>query len=976
MAGKPAELRISGRCGLSCAPCDCNYSPSSEEQCKRALDAGGTRLTLRGGTGDWVSLRSLLDRASGFSEIAVRLPACGLSGNGADTARALAQARVTTAIVPLFSHIAEAHDLVAGEKGAMVRALVGARALASAGIAVELEVPLLSPRFQSPEAVVELAHRAIASLRAVRFFVPRHALPASLAPAEWPIAGAALAAGLRKARALGVDAKLRPSDGIPLCALKGHDDVQDAYRFDKRRAVTRLQGCELHPPCDDCAVKSACAGVALGYGAVHGSKGLSPFGAPIDRLYEQRTTPLRRWTEEQKRAASAAPVLVLRPTVNCNQDCTFCSANETSKNVWDDSGAMLRAIARAGRRGVEHLSISGGEPTLSRQLPAFVRAAKRVGIPKIELITNAVLLDNPKRVAELAEAGLTNAFVSLHAHDEAISRSLTQKAGDHARTLRGVELLLDAGVRTALNHVISARNFQYLVHFVETVHKRFGGRAKISFAFVTPQFKALENIDLVPRLSEVMPYLRRAMRRALELGQPFVVGARQGVPPCFLREFQAWSDVIDCANEAISEDAPQKERGPACADCRYQEMCPGLWKPYVARFGTDELVALRGPRVNEDDARALHVAHAVEWAFIRRFDDVPEALRDRDAENEALAALEAPKILSLPVLPSTRSRPLRLLMLGTGHQARRLARALENVAGAMIEGVASPHAPDADLSAFGGCPAYRDAADALDGMRPEAVIVAAATPAHAALVAEARARGVPVLVEKPLTRTEAEAEALLADVARGGSVVMPAHAVLHASGLEQLWSSAPHTSVVLVRRTPRHSPDAPTAWGRGALSETLYHLLVMTGRACGGGVAEVAHAQSGGDSAPERVVLNLRYPRGEAELRLDFRAAQDELMLATTDAQGHERLWHRTGGAIVAGPREAPRPVEREGSDSERMLARFRDVVLGRAAPSATVADALDVMRTVRAAIAALEAAGAPFDRASAPVHVATRVAP
>ena len=65
---------------------------------------------------------------------------------------------------------------------------------------------------------------------------------------------------------------------------------------------------------------------------------------------------------------------MLRPTVNCNQDCTFCSANETSSNVWASREEMLRAIARTARRGIERglLFLTGarGGYTFGRQARA------------------------------------------------------------------------------------------------------------------------------------------------------------------------------------------------------------------------------------------------------------------------------------------------------------------------------------------------------------------------------------------------------------------------------------------------------------------------------------------------------------------------------------------------------------------------------------------------------------------------------
>ena len=124
--------------------------------------------------------------------------------------------------------------------------------------------------------------------------------------------------------------------------------------------------------------------------------------------------------------------------------------------------------------------------------------------------------------------------MSLHAHDELLSRHLTQKIGDFERTVRAIERLEAAGVKTAVNHVIVRRNVRYLPDFVRSVRARFGGRVAISLAFVTPHYKALEHLELMPRMSEARPYVHAALAEALAIGQPVWVGARQGLPPCQL----------------------------------------------------------------------------------------------------------------------------------------------------------------------------------------------------------------------------------------------------------------------------------------------------------------------------------------------------------------------------------------------------------------------------------------------------------
>lgn len=84
----------------------------------------------------------------------------------------------------------------------------------------------------------------------------------------------------------------------------------------------------------------------------------------------------------------------------------------------------MQSVRRAGRglsaaphafvaTGAKILTLSGGEPTLRHeQLLALARQARDRGIPFVERQTNAVLIDSVF-AQELAQSGVTSAFVSL-----------------------------------------------------------------------------------------------------------------------------------------------------------------------------------------------------------------------------------------------------------------------------------------------------------------------------------------------------------------------------------------------------------------------------------------------------------------------------------------------------------------------------------------------------------------------------------
>ena len=934
--------------------------------------AGGERLEFRGASLNAPIFSRVLEVAhqAGWADIRVRTH----GGRFTTVAQAttLANLGVRGVVVPIFSHVPAVHDRVAGRAGALVSTLRAMRAMDAAGLSVSVESPLLPLRLQDLTEVLRLAHRAVPSLAGFRVYGPTSSPPAVLAQPPWEDVRASLRRALPLAASLGLLVQFYEYDAIPLCVLGHDEDHQRAHQFNPRRAVQSRPGFAPLAPCEKCAVRAHCLGPSDAYREAHGSRDLLPFAVKPRRLFEQRTTPRREWNASHRTAATQVLNRVLRPTIHCNQDCPFCSANETTENVFKDSGEMLRSISRMARAGVKYLSFSGGEPTLSKDLVHYIRAASRLGIEDIELVTNGALIDSPEKVRPLVEAGLTKAFVSLHAHDELLSRRATAKIGDWERTVRAIHALLDAGAKVDVNHVITAINYPYLPRFADFVSSTWGGRVGISFAFVTPQFKALENAALMPRISEVIPYLRGAMKLLESRGSPFLVGSRQGTPPCFLGEFTAWSDFVKMAPQALADDEPQKSRAPQCVRCRFSAQCVGIRKPYATRYGFDELVPVPGPPLSADE-----VAEIVDREPPRRFEEVHPALRvepHADAELPIPSHPSAPR--RLPVVRADDIRAVRVVLLGSGPHAQRLLRAARQVPGLEVVGVASPHLLDRDPGPFLGLPLDRDPVALIEATHPDAVIVAAATLAHHPLTRMAIDRGLPVLVEKPLARTLDEAQSMVAWSEQ--SPVMAAHVMLFAPGVRRLRAMVADGSmtaprrITCTRRWPATVADSPKAWSRDALYQPIYHSIYLMA-ACGRGEPTLLRAEARGSDRPLWIRAEFAFPDGAVgEIVLDSEAlvAVDELTLV---ADHHRRVsWRREGSAetLVHDTPQGDRTTSVErGSDAEGMLEAFREMVLRKGPPPARALDGLVAMRVAQAVVDAL---ADRLARPEAPRHVAS----
>jgi predicted dehydrogenase len=119
-------------------------------------------------------------------------------------------------------------------------------------------------------------------------------------------------------------------------------------------------------------------------------------------------------------------------------------------------------------------------------------------------------------------------------------------------------------------------------------------------------------------------------------------------------------------------------------------------------------------------------------------------------------------------------RILRAAVVGVGHLGRHHARILASVAGATLTAVVDTNAPRAHEIAGGlGARAFTNVRDILGEV--DLVSIAAPTEVHAEIATLCLERGIPVLVEKPLARTVAEADAIIAAAERAGVVLAVGH---------------------------------------------------------------------------------------------------------------------------------------------------------------------------------------------------------
>jgi len=128
----------------------------------------------------------------------------------------------------------------------------------------------------------------------------------------------------------------------------------------------------------------------------------------------------------------------------CNQNCTYCSARRPVEDQSFVRPAAVRArIDAAVAAGAREVVLTGGEPTLRRDLAALIAHGRAAGATVV-LETNATLAD-PARAAAWREAGLARVRVNLAGGDARLDQ-VTRDEGGFARTLAGLSALQQAGL--------------------------------------------------------------------------------------------------------------------------------------------------------------------------------------------------------------------------------------------------------------------------------------------------------------------------------------------------------------------------------------------------------------------------------------------------------------------------------------------------------------------------------------------------
>ena len=240
---------------------------------------------------------------------------------------------------------------------------------------------------------------------------------------------------------------------------------------------------------------------------------------------------------------------------------------------------------------------------------------------------------------------------------------------------------------------------------------------------------------------------------------------------------------------------------------------------------------------------------------------------------------------------------LRLAIAGGGMIGRAHAERIRGHGGCTLVGIADPSPSAAALAQEMGVPLFATLEQMLDATKPDGAVLATPNALHVSGALACIARRVPVLVEKPVADTLAEARQLVAASAASGVPVLVGHHRRHSAILEtarsiiasgQLGRLVTVNGSATFRKPDSYYTEGP--WraqrGGGPILINLVHEIDNL-RALLGDIVEVQALASNaarGFEVEDTVAINLRFASGVLGTFL------------LSDAAASPRSWEQTSG--------------------------------------------------------------------------------
>jgi molybdenum cofactor biosynthesis enzyme MoaA len=283
---------------------------------------------------------------------------------------------------------------------------------------------------------------------------------------------------------------------------------------------------------------------------------------------------------------------------DCNLACTYCTITQGMRLRALSTERVAKEIDRASSRGFREVAFTGGEPTIRNDLPMLVKYAKRRGFVDVKVASNGLRYAFAPYLRMLADAGVNQFHVSMHAFDDDAYEATVQRAETAVLRRRAIANLVEQNLHPVADLILKEDTYRDVRAWVLALAEQ--GVKQFRLWLVSLTDGNATNTQQLPRL----PVVADRVREALDAARTNALDVRSlHVPRCFLAGYENHvqhpgadlvtvvtpDDVFDLKDSRLSGGV----KPAGCTTCKFFDVCPGLRADYIAQHGDGEPRAVR-----------------------------------------------------------------------------------------------------------------------------------------------------------------------------------------------------------------------------------------------------------------------------------------------------------------------------------------------------------------------------------------------
>ena len=297
----------------------------------------------------------------------------------------------------------------------------------------------------------------------------------------------------------------------------------------------------------------------------------------------------------------------------CNNNCRFC-VQAHKRHLGNKTTEQIKRDLDESRKRCNEVVLTGGEPTIRKDIFELVSYAKDLGYKTIQIQTNGRMLAYKKFCERLIDAGANQFSPALHGCSAEMHDFLTTSKGSFEQIVQGIKNLKSLGQNVITNTVITKPNYRYLPEIADLLVNLKVNQFQL--AFVHPAGNAYDNYDLiVPVMSLAAPYIRQGLQIGIDAGVPVMAEA---VPPCMIKGYEQYisekyipfTEIKEM--DFVVEDFKKvritagKMKFQQCKECKFDNICEGPWKEYPEKRGNSEFRPVRSNLLGNEGYAVLY----------------------------------------------------------------------------------------------------------------------------------------------------------------------------------------------------------------------------------------------------------------------------------------------------------------------------------------------------------------------------------